>query len=524
MGIYLNPGNELFQEMVNSHMYVDKTRIIAYLNPLIKTNRKYVCISRPRRFGKSVAGNMLAAYYGRDCDSSDIFSRYLVAGSEEYSIHLNKYNVIFINTQRFIGLKKDGEAFSDCISREIIRELNDEYPDVQVSDDDALWVKLSKIYSKTKIPFIFIIDEWDCLFRDTATKADKNIQKDYLDFIRDTLKDQSYVGLAYMTGILPIKKYGEHSALNMFSEFSMTDMRPMEEYAGFTESEVEALCREYDMPISDMKEYYDGYMVGNVHIYNPSSVVQAIESRKISNFWTKTETYEALKSYITYNFDGLKDKVVRMIAGERVKVNTLTFQNDMTSFDVADDILTLLIHLGYLTFSAQTEEAWIPNTEVRQEFVNSITVAGWSGAADAIRESDELLKATIAGNEKLVAEAIEKTHEENVSVIQYNDENSLSCVIALAYYSARARYDIYRELPSGKGFADLTFIPRKGNDYPAMIIELKWDNAAESAIDQINDKSYIEGLKSYMGKVLLVGVNYNKTDKKHECRIEEVEI
>lgn len=327
-----------------------------------------------------------------------------------------------------------------------------------------------------------------------------------------------------MTGILPIKKYGEHSALNMFDEYSMTNQYNLAEFTGFTETEVKDLCEKYHMSFEETKKWYDGYNVNGFSVYNPKSVVSAMLKKDFDNYWSKTETYEALREYIEKDFFGLKDTVTRLIAGEQIKIDTTTFVNDMVTFKTKDDILTLLIHLGYLSYNSETEKVFIPNHEVRQHFISTVKVLKWKNVIDAIKKSDLLLKYTLEQNSEKVSEILQEVHSENSSVIQYNDENSLACVLTLAYYSAQDTYSVYRELQGGDGFADLVFIPRSGNKNPAMIIELKWNKNAGIALNQIKDRNYIRCLKDYNGKVLFVGINYDKKNKKHECRFEMTEI
>ena len=520
MGIYLNPNGVDFQEALNSEIYVDKSGLIEYTNIVLRTKQKYICVSRPRRFGKSMAAEMLTAYYSRGCDSREMFSKLKIAKTEAFDKHLNKYNVIHINMVNFLSESHNMKEMIEFIEEDLIDELKNEYPDVCYPKRQNLIKVIAAIFAQTNIPFIFIIDEWDCVFR--VHKNDSDSQAKYLDFLRNLLKDQSYVSLAYMTGILPIKKYGEHSALNMFTEVSMTDPREYAEFTGFTESEVKQLCDEYKMPFDETKRWYDGYNLMDVSIYNPRSVVMSMTGGYFNNYWTSTETYEALKVYIEMNFDGLKDKVTQLIAGEKIKINTGKFQNDMTTLRSADDIFTLLVHLGYLTFDFYTNQVWIPNSEVAQEFINSIEDGGWEEVMQAIKVSDELLKATLNCDEEKAAELIDKAHSDNTSILKYNDENSLSCVISLAYYSARKTYTIERELPAGKGFADLVFRPRKNNSNPAIIVELKYDKSAEGALEQIKNKKYADCLKDYSGEILLVGINYDKESKKHSCKIEKI--
>lgn len=338
------------------------------------------------------------------------------------------------------------------------------------------------------------------------------------------------MALAYMTGILPIKKYGTHSALNMFTEYSMTDPGELAPFFGFTEQEVQLLCEKYDMNFDEARAWYDGYELishrrtGDIHyaMYSPKSVVEAMLRHKFGTYWNQTETYEALKVYIQMDMDGLKDSVVEMLAGASVRINTGTFANDMTTFATKDDVLTLLVHLGYLTYDSENETVTIPNKEVSQEYVNAISTMGWHGVIQSVQASRELLSALWAGNADAVAKGIDRAHED-ISILQYNNENALNCTINLAFYFARENYTIVRELPTDKGFADICFIPRKLHlDKPAAIIELKWDKSATGALAQIKEKHYTAALHDYTGDLLLVGINYNRDTKKHECVIEKV--
>ena len=386
---------------------------------------------------------------------------------------------------------------------------------------------MKDVYSYTKHPFVILIDEWDCLFREY--QQDQEAQKKYLDFLRFWLKDKEYVALAYMTGILPIKKYGSHSALNMFTEYSMTDPGNLAEYFGFTETEVQKLCEKYEMNFEEARAWYNGYHLisheGGTRkvysMYSPKSVVEAMQKRKFGTYWNQTETYEALKVYIQMNMDGLKDAIVQMLAGSNIRINTGTFSNDMTTFATKDDVLTLLVHLGYLTYDNEKETVEIPNREVSQEYVNAISTMDWTEVIRSVQTSRELLEALWQMDSEKVAKGIEQAHKE-VSILTYNDENSLSCTINLAFYFAREYYTVIRELPGGKGFADICFIPRKIHmDKPAVVIELKWNKSAEGAIQQIKDKQYIEALKDYHGNLLLAGIDYDKKTKQHSCIIEK---
>ena len=520
MGRYLNQGNENFQKSVNSEIYIDKTGLIKYTNRVINTLQGYVCISRPRRFGKSMAANMLTAYYSRGCDSRELFNEFEISKSMDFEKYRNKYNTISLNMQEFLSRSNNIDEFIDRVKKLVLRDIKKEYPEVDYFDDTDLIESIQDVYEEKKCPFIVIIDEWDCIFREF--RQDKEAQEKYLDFLRDLLKDKACIHLAYLTGILPIKKYGTHSALNMFDEFSMLNPGPLASYVGFTEEEVKTLCMQYKMDIEEVKTWYDGYSFpSEPSVYSPRSVVNSMLFGKIENYWNQTETFEALQAYIDMNFEDLKDDVLSMIAGECVPVNTGSFTNDMTTFRTEDDVLTLLIHLGYLAYDSDNKTVKIPNNEVRNEYVNSVSASDWGEVSKALKESADILQAIWQGRTKQVAEGIRQAHFET-SHIQYNDENALSYTISLALYAARNFYTVHRELAGGKGFADLVFIPRKKfQEKPALIVELKWDKMVEGAINQIKKKEYCQSLEEYKGNILLVGVNYNKKTKVHECMIEE---
>ena len=397
MGNYLNPDNSKFQRAVNSDIYVDKTGLIKYTNRVMNTMQAYVCVSRPRRFGKSMAADMLTAYYSKGCDSREVFSGLEITEDETFDRYLNKYDTVFLNVQEFLSRSSDVKELIARIKQRVIRELTRQYPDVELFDLTDLAETMQDIYAESKCPFVLIIDEWDCIFREF--KNDKEAQEKYLDFLRDLIKDKSYIHLAYMTGILPIKKYGSHSALNMFTEYSMTNPREMAEYFGFTEVEVKKLCERFHRNFEETRAWYDGYELVTVDgeekicysMYSPKSVVDVMLSGVFDNYWNQTETYEALKSYIKLNFDGLKDAIIRMLAGERVQVNIGTFSNDMTSFQGKDDVLTLLIHLGYLSYHWPDKTVTIPNKEVSQEYINAISTMDWAEVTRSVEDSKMLL-------------------------------------------------------------------------------------------------------------------------------------
>ncbi|MCM1577456.1 MAG: AAA family ATPase [Ruminococcus sp.] len=395
MGILLNPSNTAFKGAVNSEIYVDKSELLEFTNRLLGGEQKNICVSRPRRFGKSMTANMLCAYYSRGCRSKELFSPLKIASHKDFEKHLNKYNVIKINIIDYIDRSPTVKEAMNAMTKRLLHELIRENPEADIFDPTDLTGVLEEIFTQTDIPFVFIIDEWDCVFR--KKKSEEEIRY-YLNFLRSLLKDKPYSALCYMTGILPIKKYGEHSALNMFAEYSMTNSSPIERFTGFTEEETAALCAAYNMDFSEIKKWYDGYTVNGCPVYSPNSVTEAVTRRKIDSYWTSTESYEALKIYIRMNFDGLRDAVTKLLAGESCPIDPGTFTNDMVTFCSGDDVLTLLVHLGYLAFDSLSKTVRIPNFEIAGHFASTVKILGWDEVAKALERSEELLKATLDMN------------------------------------------------------------------------------------------------------------------------------
>ena len=528
MGKYFNPGNIGFENIIKKN-YVDKTGMIDIVNDSIGTSDNLICVSRPRRFGKSFVAQMLTAYYDCSCDSHSLFDNYNISKYQSYKEHINSYNVITIDVTGFLsdvqssnGEKKLSEV-PNMIARSIRNEIVEMYP--EFSDVLLLEDCLLKCVEATGRKFVFVIDEWDALIREA--KNDSGTQKAYLNFLRGLFKNANVtpktIALAYMTGILPIKKDGTESALSDFNEYSILDSYKYAEYIGFTDDEVEKLCEINEMNIEEVRYWYNGYSIGGSYaIYNPYSVMQAIKRRKCKSYWKKTTAAETLTTYINMNFDGLQEDVLRLIAGESIEVHTEDFANDVETFHSRDDVLTLLIHLGYLAYDEDNNEVRIPNEEVREEFNSLIRKAKMNNLAELIKKSDKLLSDTIACNEDSVATAIERIRESNYAPAFYNDEQALRYVIKFAYIVCVDKYMKIEELPSGRGIADVVFLPKKNTDYPAMVIELKWDKTDETAISQIKDNRYHAVLKDYVGEILLVGINYNAKTKEHSCRIEKI--
>lgn len=528
MGRFVNPDNSAFQVALNSKIYIDKTGLIEYTNSVLDTSDAYICNSRPRRFGKSYTANMLAAYYSKGCNSEEMFSGLDISRKSDFKTHLNQYDVIHIDIQWFLANCYNSNKIVSFLSDSVISELRDIYPDILPLGELSLPDSLSRIKDKTGQKFIIIIDEWDVLIRDEATNY--YIQNEYINFLRGMFKrtePTKYIQLAYLTGILPIKKEKTQSAVNNLEEFTMLHSYELAPYIGFTENEVKMLCQKYDRDFEKVKKWYDGYLLENYEIYNPKAVVSVMLRGKFRSYWSETGSYEVIVPLINMNYDGLKNTIIEMLSGQNVKVNTLTFKNDPANIQNKDDVITYLIHLGYLGYNEKDETAFIPNEEIRHELINAVKSTNWSDLIHFQYESNHLLDATLSMNTQEVAEQIQKIHSEYASSIQYNDENSLSSVLTIAYLSSMQYYfKPIRELPTGKGFADFIYIPKPEyiRDYPALIVELKWNKNAKTAMEQIKNKDYPEAIKQYTGNIILVAINYDKKSKNHECIIEKLSV
>ena len=560
MGQYLNPGNDNFKINLNGKCYVDKTELIQFLNSLVNTPQRFVSVSRPRRFGKTFAADMVCAYYDRTAESRSLFETTLlpqcepvVVGGEEirWDSYLKKFDVVHLTMTDFFGEESSIADSIKYLREEVAGELMDEYPDVRYGKRITLRTVMAKIFAKHKKQFVVVIDEWDAIFR--YHEKDFEGQRLFLDNLRNWLKDKPYIALAYMTGILPIKKYGRHSALNMFREYSMMYPRQLAQYTGFTSEEVRNLCSEKGRDFDTVREWYDGYLLSDVnppkikgeddnngepieqqarkryHLYSPVSIIETIDSGDLGSHWNNTETYEALNIYIQRNYDGLKDAIALLMNGGRIKIDTSTYQNDMTTFHNKDDVLSLLVHLGYLGFDNESSEAFIPNKEVLEAFKTSTKDnSHWTESFKALKTSQELLNATWEGDEAKVADLVEKAHD-SASNLTYNDEAALSYGVQLAYYAAQGYYTDIKELDTGKGYADIVYLPSPHfADKPVLLIELKYGKGTDAAMDQVRKKEYLARLGHYKGNILVVGINYDKdvpntspSYKHHTCRIEK---
>ncbi len=526
MGIYLNPPADGFRAILKRGMYIDKSALIAYTNSVLESDRMLTCVSRPRRFGKSFSVRMLCAYYSREADSEALFADLKITHDKDgrFREYLNQCDVLFLDITSFISTAEDIQETVHDIQRDVIEELKEAFPGCIREGVRALSKALLQIHARTGKKFFVIIDEWDALFREA--KNDEEVQRAYIQLLRSLFKSgqtAQIISGAYMTGILPVKKYGTQSALTDFCEFTMLEPGPLAELAGFTEGEVRALCAEYGLDFEEARRWYDGYYFDRCsHIYNPKSIMEAVINHRFSNYWTQTETYESLRTYIDLNFDGLKDALVDMLGGRHLRIDTGTFQNDMTSMKSKDDVFTLLVHLGYLAYDGGKGEVFIPNEEVREEFLRAVKNGRRQELAKAVMRSDRMLDATLRMDADRVAEILEEVHGENTSPQNYNNEQALRSVVIMAYLSCMDHYRRFEELAGGKGYSDLLFVPMRGSDKPALLIELKWDKSAERAVMQIKERDYAKfaGRFDYDGAILLIGINYNSKTKKHTCKIE----
>ena len=523
MGIYLNPNNELLKRDLNSTIYVDKSMMIAELNKKIGTNDSFLCVSRPRRFGKSMAGNMIAAYYSKGCDSRELLKDLKIAKTKDFETYLNKLNVISIDLNAFYRNVQDKNDLIKVVTEEVKAELSETFPSVKILEKDTLPFALQRVYAKTNETFAIIIDEYDVLVRE---QVDGKLFNEYLEFLNGLFKNSNLspaISLAYLTGILPIVRDQIQSKLNLFTEYSMTGAGRLTEFVGFTAEETKGLCERYGMDYEECKRWYDGYDMGEVkEIFSPRSVVSAMERKRFGSYWTQTGSYDALRLYILMNFDGMRDDVVTMMGGGKVPVEVDSYLNTMTDFRGKDDVFTYLIHLGYLAYDWKTQLCYIPNEEIRKQWVISVQhEQDYKPIIRMINDSKALLEATINKDEAAVAAALTEAHIRTTNPLTYNNEASFQSAIGLAYFYANLKYTVIKELPTGKGYADLALIPYVPN-IPAMIIELKNNKSAESAINQIKEKKYDDLLEHYRGNLLFVGINYDAQTKEHQCRIEEL--
>ena len=521
MGIYLNPSNANFKETLRAPIYVDKTMMIAAIEQLVQRNDKYLCVSRPRRFGKTIAGNMLAAYYSKGCDSRELFSRFKIAAEPDFGKNLNKFNVIKIDVNGEYRTALKPENLINRLTDNIREEFAKEFEEITFTEDDSIANCIQKVFTKTGEQFVVIMDEYDVLVRE---KISEDLFKQYLDLLNGLFKNDTLrpaIHFAYLTGILPIVRDRVQSKLNNFTEYTILDGMELTEFIGFTEPEVKELCAKYNMDFAECRRWYDGYKQHGFEIYNPESVVRAMLHQEYFGYWGKTSTYAVISDRIQANFAGMKDDVIKMLSGENVPTDPGMFMNTMTDFHSKDDAFAYLIHVGYLAYNREDSTCRIPNKEVQIEWKRAVSILpDYEVTTRIIKASEELLKETLAGNAEAVAKALDESHIHVTSNRSYNNEDALQSAIYLSYIYALNKYTIIKEMTTGKGFADVVFIPFVPN-LPAMIIELKRNSSAETALTQIRARKYFSSLAHYQGKLLFIGVNYDEKSKTHECLMEE---
>lgn len=517
MSVCLNTETayRLFSILAHDRFFVDKSRMIELINTRIHTSNRYLCITKPRRFGKTSILNMLGAYYGKVRSAKALFDPLKISSSDTYLDHLNKYNIIHLCLN---DLPDDGSTYDDYISmvkESIVNDIKEAYPEVNTKK----YHKISDMLTDTQDQFIFLIDEWDYLF---SHELFCEHHADFLEFLRNLLKDRPYAAFVYMTGVLPVKKYSTGSALNMFREYTMLKDPFFEEYFGFTEKEVAELCEKQSaLTIDEISEWYDGYQGKNgMRLYNPRSVVCALEDETCQSYWTRTGKMDEVLFFLKYNIYDVRDDIVRMVNGMSVIIDIKKeYSAGQEKPANKRDIYAAMIIYGMLSYC--DGELRIPNKELMIEFESALEDDDFEYVAELVRNSDEILHATLDKKGEVVASYLHNIHNSELPILKYNDENSLSCVVTLAYLSARNKYRVEREEISGKGFADFIFHPERKN-LPGIILELKADDTPQAAIAQIKKKEYHEKLaKEHVSRILLVGISYDTDKKEHQCEIEE---
>ena len=524
MGTYVNPDCDGLQINMGGDIYVDKSLIITRLNKKFRTEDRFVCVSRPRRFGKTMVGTLISTFYSRGADARSIFEKLKIAATPNWDERLNKMNVIKFDMNAFYGrYKKKGNVIAH-LTADIVAEMIKEFPDVHVEPDWELSKAITTVYGEKRTPFVIIIDEYDVMVREKVSADEFG---DYLTMLNNLFKSDDCgkaIALAYITGIMPIVKDRVESKLNNFKEYTMLMPRDLAPYIGFTKAEVKELCEQFKIDRDECLRWYDGYQITpEVSICNSNSVCEAISTRKFANYWNRTGAYAAISDYVKMDFDGIKEDIATMIGGGSVPVKVGTFSNTLSDLGDKNKVLTYLCHLGYLVYNEETKTCSIPNGEIRDEWDNAISdMKDMSPVVEMVRNSDRLLDATLKCDEQAVAEALDKAHKYVTSALTYNDEGALQSAVGLAYFSATSRYTIIRELAAGDGYADLGFVPYV-QGMPGIIIELKMNKAPESGLDQIKKRGYASVFKNYRGPVYIVAISYGTRTEGHTCKIEKVE-
>ena len=535
MGVYLNSASPytMYKSEQKKPYFVDKTRIIGELLPLIQQGNNHLCITRPRRFGKTVMANMIGSFFGRGQDSRELFDSLLVGKEKETMDHVNRYNVVYISFNELPRACKSYGQYISRIEERLIRDLQEAYPDCGLSDEDAVWDAFTQVFLRKGEQFVFVLDEWDFIFhRDFITKEDR---QDYLFFLSNLLKDKAYVALSYMTGILPIAKYSSGSELNMFLEFSMVNQKSFSSYFGFTRPEVRELYARYqeretalrNVNPEGLKEWYDGYYTASGEsVYNPRSVVAALSYNQLANYWTSSGPYDEIFYYIRNNIADIRNDLALMIAGEAVSAKVQEYAATSMNLQTKDEIFSAMVVYGFLSYEGG--KVRIPNKELMDRFADMVQKEVSLGYVNRLAmESARMLKATLTGNVEEMAEILEYAHNSETPLFAYNREAELAAIVNLVYLSARDIYDIQREDKGGTGYVDFIFYPKTDRAADCLILECKVDHTPEEAIAQIRDRGYAMRFcgklgeePRFTGRVLGVGIGYERSGKKHRCAVE----
>lgn len=538
MGMYIDSKTAylLYQNETKKPYFVDKSMILKELFPLIEEGGEYICITRPRRFGKTVMANMISAFFNRSYDSADIFENLQIAEDKNYKKYQNHYPVIHIP---FNDLMQPCLSYEDYIGRlekQLIRDLSTAYPEVNIDGEtSAVSALLNILAADDDARFVFVLDEWDFIFHQSfATEENK---KSYLMFLRNLLKDRPYVLLAYMTGILPIAKYSSGSELNMFLEYTMATEEKFSRYFGFTEEEVDLLfdkyCRRTGEPRyltrGGLKSWYDGYYSkSGISLYNPRSVVTSLKNNNFGNYWSSSGPYDEIYYYIENNVSAVRDDLAVMAAGNAVSVKVWEYAATSMKLQTKEEIFSAMVVYGFLTY--RNGKVSVPNRELMDKFTVMLRKEPALGYVYRLaKESTRMLKATLSKDTDTMAEILSLAHDTEVPLLSYNNETELTAVVNLVYLAARDYYRVEREDKAGRGYADFIFYPEADENADCIILELKIDSTPESAIKQIKDKNYALKFKGrlgertrYSGRILAVGISYDRKKKEHSCKIEEL--
>lgn len=533
MGMFLNSimPFDAYRLTVSGKYFVDKSALLEELIPAIGTEDRFFCITRPRRFGKSVMANMIGAFFGKAADARDIFEKLNIASSENFAKHLNQHQVIYIDFSKLPRDCTSYQQYIDRIQNGINADLARAYPDISIEISNAVWDTLTDIYQNTGDKFVFVFDEWDAVFH--MSFVTRKEQADYLLFLKSLLKGSVYAELVYMTGILPIAKYSDGSELNMFKEYNMSARARFSEYFGFLDTEADRLFDIYMQTTlnprisrDDLRIWYDGYHTkAGSSIYNPRSVVCALTDNELANYWTSSGTYDSVFGYIRDNISDIQDDLVLMFAGESIPCDIQEYAATSLQLETKDEIYSAMTVYGLLTFKDGMVS--IPNKELMDSYAAMMKKEKSLGYIyNLANASKKMLSAILSGDTETMAEILEYAHNTESPVFSYNSEIELAAVVNLVYLAAGDRYRVEREDKAGKGYVDFIFYPVL-RSADAVILELKADDTPEAAIQQIKDKKYAHRFQGklgespkYTGRILAVGISYDRKTKKHSCKIE----